>query len=125
MSYAQDINLMPRPNVRPVKRDVEPILTLIPKKQHGRPRNVRRRGLNESVKFTCKEYDVSCEKCGQKDNNAMSYCLPDNSNMKKRAKGVRKPNSNNENAVSFLFFIFFILFYEILHLFYMAIIIIL
>jgi hypothetical protein len=93
-SYAPDINPMLGPNVCLVDRDVDPILPPIPNKQSGKPRKLRKRGLdenelNESVKVTRKGYDICYGNYGQKGHHARSCCQPNNPNRKKYAKRVR------------------------------------
>jgi hypothetical protein len=87
---------MPGPNDWPIDCDVDPIQPPIPKPQRGRPKKLRRRGIDEtkadeSVKVTRKGYDVCCGNCGQKGHNARSCSQPENSNRKKYPKRVKKP----------------------------------
>jgi hypothetical protein len=54
-----------------IDRDVDPIQPPISKPQCGRPKKLRRRGIDEtepdeSVKVTRKGYDVCCGNCGKK-----------------------------------------------------------
>jgi hypothetical protein len=62
---------MPGPSDWPIDHDVDPIHPSIRKPQRGRPKKLKRRGidvteLDESVKVTRKGYDVCCGNCGKK-----------------------------------------------------------
>jgi len=50
-SYAPYIDLMPRSEEWPIDRDIEPIMHHLPRKQHGIPKKVRRRGVNENEPY--------------------------------------------------------------------------
>ncbi|XP_062162118.1 uncharacterized protein LOC133869179 [Alnus glutinosa] len=81
---------------------VEPIEPLQPKKQRGRPKKQRQRGvdeqLDESIKVSRKGYDVRCGNCGEKGHNARSCHKPDNPNRKKYPKQPKKPKGSTSNA---------------------------
>jgi len=79
---------MPELNEWRVNHDVDTIEPLIPKKQCGRPRKLRKSDPDESVRVTRKGYDVCCGNCGQKGHNARSFRQPENSNRKKYPKRV-------------------------------------
>jgi hypothetical protein len=81
-SYAPYIDLMPRSEEWPIDRDIEPIMHHLPRKQHGIPKKVRRRGVNEnepyeSVEVSHKGYEVHYENCGQQGHNDRGYTQPD------------------------------------------------
>jgi hypothetical protein len=50
-SYAPYIDLMPRSEEWPIDGDIEPIMPHLPRKQHGIPKKVRRRGVNENEPY--------------------------------------------------------------------------
>ncbi len=94
-SYASGICPMPGPDEWPVDEGVEPIEPPQPRKQRGRPKKQRKRGVNEqpdeSIKVSRKGYDVRCGNCGEKGHNARSCREPDNPNRKKYPKQPKKP----------------------------------
>jgi hypothetical protein len=89
---------MSGPSDWPIDHDGDPMQPPIPKPQRGRPKKLRRKGIDEtepdeSVKVTRKGYDVCCGNCGKKCHNARTCSQPKNPNRKKYPKRVRKPKS--------------------------------
>ena len=107
-SYAPDISPMPGPNDWPVDKDTEPIEPPISKKQKGRPKKLRRRGIDENdpleiVKVTRQGYDVTCGNCGKKGHNARGCKQPENPNRRKWVKRVRNKKQNHTAATNVSF----------------------
>lgn len=114
LSYAPSIHPMPEPSDWLIDCDVYLIQPPIPKPQRGRPKKLRRRGIDEteadeSVKVTRKGYDVYCENCGQKGHNTRSCSQPENPNRKKYPKRVKKPKLKPKpTTVSYNIIFFFL-----------------
>jgi hypothetical protein len=107
-SYASGICPMPGPDEWPVDEGVEPIEPPQPRKQRGRPKKQRKRGvdeqLDESIKVSRKGYDVRCGNCGEKGHNARSCREPDNPNRKKYPKQPRKPKVGISGRITIFLF---------------------
>jgi hypothetical protein len=107
-SYASGICPMPGLDEWPVDEGVEPIEPPQPRKQCGRPKKQRKRGVNEqpdeSIKVSRKGYDVRCGNCGEKGHNARSCREPDNPNRKKYPKQPRKPKVGISGRITIFLF---------------------
>jgi len=110
LSYAPNIHPMSGPSDWPIDRDVDPIQPLIPKPQCGRPKMLRKRGIDETeamkvFKVPRKSYGVFYGNWGQKGHNAKSCSQPENPNKKKYPKRVRKskpkPTTVSYNIIFF------------------------
>jgi hypothetical protein len=71
LSYAPSIHPMLGPSDWPIEHDVDPIEPPIPKPQRGKPKKLRKKGIDEmepdeSDKVTRKGYDVCCGNCDKK-----------------------------------------------------------
>jgi deoxycytidine triphosphate deaminase len=93
-SYASGINPMPSPDEWPDDEGVELIEPPQQRKQSGRPKKQRKIGVDEqpdeSIKVSCKGYDVRCGNYGEKGHNARSCRKPNNPNRKKYFKQPKK-----------------------------------
>jgi hypothetical protein len=108
LSYAPSIHPMLGPSDWPIDRDIDPIEPPMPNPRCGRPKELRKRGIDEtepdeSVRVTRKGYGVCCGNCGQKGHNARSCSQPENPNRKKYPKRVRKSKPTNVNCYFFFF----------------------
>jgi hypothetical protein len=95
-AYAGGVNPIPGPDDWPANRDVDPIDPLEPRKQLRRPKKQRKREPDEqkpdeSFKICLKGYDVNC---GKKVHNARGCREPENPNIKKYLKKVKKSKAD-------------------------------